>query len=157
ESFSAGGPYDCGGSTVQGNFIGVNSAGTCIRNGQGIVVDSGVGSAGGTILIGGTTPGAGNTIAHNLGPPVASPDGPNPQPTAATGVQIEGNSIHDNAGLGIDLGGNGQVVLNDSRGHVGANNYQNFPVLNSATSSSSDTSTSGVFSSGNWNGQPFEP
>jgi hypothetical protein len=65
---------------------------------------------------------------------------------------IRGNSIHDNGGLGIDLGidqgGNngGGVTLNDSAGHAGPNNYQNFPVLTSASSSGTSTFLSGTFS-----------
>jgi hypothetical protein len=45
------------------------------------------------------------------------------------------NSFFNNApGLGIDLGDDG-VTPNDSRGHDGPNNFQNFPVLTSATDS----------------------
>jgi hypothetical protein len=38
------------------------------------------------------------------------------------------------------------VILNDSLGHVGANNFQNFPVLSSASSSSTSTVVTGTFS-----------
>src|SRR5207245_5971366 len=44
-------------------------------------------------LIGGTTPGAGNTIAFN--------DGPGVSVFPATGIQVEGNAIHDNGGPGV--------------------------------------------------------
>src|ERR1700730_3636956 len=44
------GRYDGRGSTVQGNFIGITSAGAIIPNGQGVVVDSGVDYGGGNIL-----------------------------------------------------------------------------------------------------------
>jgi hypothetical protein len=37
-------------------------------------------------------------------------------------------------------------LANDSQGHVGPNNFQNFPVLSSAVSSSTDTSITGTFS-----------
>jgi hypothetical protein len=92
------------------------------------------------------------------------------------GVRIEGNSIHDNGALGIDLGGvvdvgTGDaslfaletplpgVLQNDSKGHGGPNNYQDFPILASAVSSSTSTSITGFFMSGDVNGDgpPFEP
>ncbi|HMT09655.1 MAG TPA: NosD domain-containing protein, partial [Pyrinomonadaceae bacterium] len=49
-----------------------------------------------------------------------------------TGNIIRQNSIYDNAGLGIDLGGDG-VTQNDSGDPDFANNYQNFPIINDAT------------------------
>jgi hypothetical protein len=62
---------------------------------------------------------------------------------------------------------NNQVVANDSLGHVvvispqnyaaGANYFQNYPVLSSASSSSTDTSISGTFSSGTLDGTPNTP
>jgi len=88
----------------------------------------------------------------------------------ATGISIERNSIYGNGGLGIALGNtavdanrkpltlaqfqanpsswvndipNG-VVLNDSLSHVGANNFQDFPVLTSAAVSGSNVTVSGT-------------
>src|SRR5205807_151109 len=55
--------------------------------------------------------------------------------TTGSGVidnRLTGNSIYNNGGLGIDLGGSGVPVLNDSSGHVGPNDFQNFPVLTAA-------------------------
>src|SRR5262249_24239794 len=51
-----------------------------------------------------------------------------------TGNRILGNSIHDNAGVGIDLGGDGPTA-NDLLldGDTGANKLQNFPVIVSFT------------------------
>ncbi|HZY85142.1 MAG TPA: right-handed parallel beta-helix repeat-containing protein [Gemmataceae bacterium] len=99
------------GTLVQGNTIG----GALGNSGDGVLVAVANGSS-----VGGTAPGAGNVIAGN------GRDGV--RVLSGTGNGIQGNSIHDNAGLGIDLGGNG-VTPNDSAGHVGPNNYQNFPVL----------------------------
>jgi titin len=83
---------------LQGNLIGTDATGTQpIPNGYGIEADiSGD-------LIGGTTPGAGNTIAFNNGPAVSvgSP-GPLNDGILATGVRIQGNSIYGNSGPGID-------------------------------------------------------
>src|SRR5262249_44722315 len=51
-------------------------------------------------------------------------------------VRVEGNSIHDNAGLGIDLGGSypvpDGVTPNDSAGHNGPNRCQAFRALSAA-------------------------
>jgi CSLREA domain-containing protein len=112
-------------------------------------------------LIGGTTAGAGNLIANNgtagvavFGNPVSASGQPN------TGNAIEGNSIALNGRtyltassaptplLGIDLT-NGFLyprddgaTPNDSQGHGGAddpNDFQNFPVLTTSTSGTVST------------------
>jgi hypothetical protein len=80
------------------------------------------------------------------------------------GNNIQANSIYGNVGLGIDLGGgffgdsgsNGGFqmlqqggfgpTLNDSQGHAGPNNWQNYPVLTAASSSNTSTLISGSFS-----------
>jgi len=126
------------GDQVEGNLIGTDYTGTQrltsgTANGTAIAVPEERG-----VVIGGTAPGAGNTIAFNNGPSIS---------VGCTGVRIEGNSIYANSGLGIDLVGNGVPLLNDSPlGHSGANNYQNFPILDSATSSSAGTLVTGTFS-----------
>lgn len=61
-----------------------------------------------------------------------------------TGNIIRQNSIFNNAGLGIDLGGDG-VTQNDPGDPDLANNYQNFPVINDVTTSIT----------GSLNSQPF--
>ena len=115
------------GTIIQGNLIGTDSTGTNpIPNGWeginsggegGIVYDGGPTPD----LIGGTTPGAGNIIAYNVGSGVAN------------GGLIEGNSIYGNTGLGIDEGL--------------PNVNQFFPILTSATSSSSGTTITGTLQS----------
>ena len=81
------------------------------------------------VVIGGTTPGAGNEIAgHRVtGISVAN--------TFAS-VRIAGNSIHDNGGLGIDLITDAYqvgVTPNDVLdADTGGNGLQNFPVLRGA-------------------------
>jgi trimeric autotransporter adhesin len=162
------------GDLVEGNLIGTDFTGknpllNGPPNGPGVVV------AGTESVIGGTALGAGNTIAYNLG------DGVDAAGTGAriegnsiaynqgtgvaatgTGIRIEDNSIYGNGFLGIDLGGpipgdpHGTelgvgVTLNGSENLPGPNNWQYFPTLTSAASSSSSTSISGSFS------EPAEP
>jgi titin len=122
------------GHTIQGNWIGTDKNGqpqldingrNLLANGPGIVCGNT-----GNVQIGGPMSGQGNIIAYNNGPGVFV--GGN------TGTQIEGNSIYGNAGLGIDLSGGGVPILNDSLGHAGANNFQDFPVLTGAMVSGSN-------------------
>ncbi len=115
------------GNQVKGNFIGTDPTGTSgIGNAQGGIQ---LQASGG--VIGGIAAGDGNTIAFNSGPGVSVFSG--------TSDSVLGNSIHSNAGLGIDLGQNG-VTQNDSGdGDPGPNNLQNFPELTSASPDSSTT------------------
>jgi hypothetical protein len=115
-------------NSVQGNFIGTDINGAALGNGGGALIS--YASLGNTI--GGTGAGAGNVIAYSTtsgGVVIPVNNSGTAQPT---GDVIRGNSIHDNAGLGIDLGSDG-VTLNDSHvGQPGPNNWQNFPVLSAA-------------------------
>ena len=96
------------------------------------------------VVIGGGGPGEGNEIAGHLvtGISVAN---------TFDGVRIAGNSIHDNGGIGIDLvtplfvyG----VTPNDPLdADVGGNGLQNFPVLQSATSSGGTLQVTGTLDS----------
>jgi hypothetical protein len=65
---------------------------------------------------------------------------------ASTGDGIGGNAIFANGGLGIDLGGDG-VTRNNAAGHVGPNDFQNFPVLTSAVATASGTVITGTLDS----------
>ena len=114
-------------NVVVGNFIGTDPTGTAsIGNGIGVFVAYGAFDN----TIGDTVAGAGNLIAHNTGAGVAI--GASASDAATVGNTIRGNSIHDNGGLGIDLGADG-VTLNDvSDFDAGANNLQNFPVVTAA-------------------------
>src|SRR5262249_6333815 len=113
-----------------------------------------------------------NAIYGNQGPGVWIPAGPLLTNGGffgayATGNSISGNSIHDNGGLGIDLGdipydANGNVTtdpsqwaysapdgvtLNDSQGHVGPNHFQKYPVLASAAATAAGTTVTGTLNS----------
>jgi hypothetical protein len=136
---------------IQGNFIGVAPDGATPRgNGEaGIYLPDpsfiGFDVAHGN-TIGGTAPGEGNVIAHN------GADGVNVR-IGGYGNRIEGNSIYDNAGLAIDLTSNlttGDGVTPNDAGDVdqgGGNNYQNFPVLTSATTNGTHVTVSGTLAS----------
>jgi hypothetical protein len=157
------GAADSHGRTLLGNgkyldyvYSVVDNSKTYINGYVGGGIDVDIESAGDTI--GGTDPALANVIAYNNAPGVAIQQSYGIQP-APSGITIRGNSIHDNLGLGIDLGGyynynvpnnDGDhpdgVTLNDSSGHTGPNNFQDFPVLTSVISSSTNTWITGTFS-----------
>ncbi len=130
---------------VQGNFIGTDVTGTgdVHNTREGIYMH-----ASSDNTIGGTTAGAGNTIAFN-GPAF----GDNGITLAlyffgiGTGNLIQGNSIFSNAGLGIDLLPAGVTPNDDGDGDSGPNYLQNFPVLTSAVSGGSRTRVEGTLNS----------
>jgi len=127
---------------VQGNFIGVDVNGAALGN-----TNSGVYISAQNIQIGGTTAGAGNVIAFNGngGVGVTSSD--------SVGNAINGNLIYSNVGLyangglGIDLGYNGVTKNDAGDGDSGPNNLQNFPLLNSASTSGGNTTIVGTLNS----------
>jgi hypothetical protein len=143
-----------GSSPHYSNFTGNYSGGVAVTN---LTQD---------ITIGGPTLALANTIAFNSrGPgvwiaPLPRDAGP------PTGIRVQGNSIHDNGGLGIDLGGAAASptgpagdgvntsAANDAANHVGANNFMNFPTLTSASISPSGTTVSGTLDT-NAVGGPF--
>ncbi len=127
------------GNLIEGNAIGTDATGTLnlANHGAGILVTNQADNN----SIGGPSSGQGNVIAFNTGAGVNVSGSPAP-----TGITIRGNQIYSNGGLGIDLGGNGTVVQNDSQGHSGPNNYLNFPVIQSFTPGVPTTVT-GTFSS----------
>ncbi|MBE9175138.1 right-handed parallel beta-helix repeat-containing protein, partial [Synechocystis salina LEGE 06155] len=107
---------NAGGFTIRGNQIGTNLAGTgFIAN-----ANAGVSLAGSGSIV------EDNTIAGNTADGVNVRDG-------GTGNRISQNRIFENGDLGIDLGNNGVTVNDNGDGDTGANNLQNFPVLNSVT------------------------
>jgi hypothetical protein len=117
---------------VQDNYIGTDVTGAnALGNGSAGVFFGVYPSSNDTV--------SGNIIAYNGG------DGVEVTGNYSVEISIRGNSIFANAGLGIDLGGTGVPVLNDSQGHGGPNWYQNFPVLTSAVTSGTSTVVSGTF------------
>ena len=128
------------GTQILGNSIGVDANGNPLPNGTGgISILSASAGVTGTI-IGGTVPGAANIIAYNDGPGVSV------EGNLATGNTIQGNSIHDNTALGIDLGADG-VTPNHTGFEAGPNNFQNYPVLIGAQPGDGFTEIVGTFNS----------
>jgi WD40-like Beta Propeller Repeat/Right handed beta helix region len=86
-----------GGEAIEGNLIGTAADGTSAlgngSNGVHVVMD-GIDNGD---QIGGTTAGAGNTIANNAGDGVFVSGG------GGRGLVVRGNSIDNNAGLGIEM------------------------------------------------------
>ncbi len=127
---------------VQGNFIGTQADGvSALPNlSAGVVIGAG-GPSGNSV--GGTNAGEGNRIAFNGVTGVFFFDG--------TGNRVLSNSIHSNGTtaqeLGIDLGTQGVTPNDAGDADAGANNLQNFPVLNSAVANGATTNVSGTLNS----------
>jgi IPT/TIG domain/S-layer homology domain len=113
------------GTIIQGNRIGTDSTGVSpVGNTIGVFL------FGDATTLGGTEPGEPNLIAFNREMGVLVRE------TAVT-ARIRGNSMHDNAGLGVDLIDDvGQVIPGPTANDAGdadggGNNVQNFPILQS--------------------------
>jgi hypothetical protein len=125
------------GNVVEGNFIGTDATGLAnLGNGREGVFINDVSS---NNVIGGTVAGAGNVIAFNVANGIGVDSG--------TGNAIWGNSIFSNQLLGIDLGFNGVTPNDLGDPDMGANNFQNFPVLTSVTSANGSTTIQGTLNS----------
>ncbi|MDX1996800.1 MAG: IPTL-CTERM sorting domain-containing protein [Thermoanaerobaculia bacterium] len=111
---------------LHGNWIGLGGdRGTPVPNLQtGIRVD---GTGG--VRIGGPGLGEGNQIAYNGGDGILVVNGFRGELSTAT---IEANRIHDNGGLGIDLGDDGVTANDSGDADTGPNGLTNFPLLTSA-------------------------
>ena len=111
-------------NVIQGNYIGTDDTGTInLGNGR-----DGIRFGGGTEnnTIGGTAASEGNTIAFNAGIGLSF------LPSAGTGNAIRSNSIFENDGLGIDLGGDGPTPNDPGDADSSPNNLQNFPDIDDA-------------------------
>jgi CSLREA domain-containing protein len=142
-------------NVVQGNFIGTDPTGTVdLGNGQsGITVEP----VGGIIIaqgafnntIGGAN--AGNVIAFNYGAGIRL-GGQQGMAAAGAGNSLLNNTIYSNNGLGIALGDGSGILAtplaNDtSDPDTGANNRQNYPVLDIPTSSGGTVAVTGFVNS----------
>ncbi len=115
------------GNRIAGNWIGTQIDGVSPlgNTGQGVRIDD----AGDTV-VGGTEAAAGNVIAHQSSHGILVTG-------AVTGNALQGNSVFNNGGLGIDLGPGGRTAndvgtIGDEDADGGPNRLQNFPVLQTA-------------------------
>ena len=129
-------PAGADSTTIQGNLIGTNAAGTtAIPNiNDNIYIESD------NNTIGGTLAGQGNTIANSTAKGIVVIDG-------ATGNAILGNSVYGNSGIGIDLRGNGVTVNNGTTNASLANYGMDYPQFNSASLSGNTLSVAGFVGS----------
>jgi titin len=116
------------GSSIQGNDVGTEVDGvTALANGDdGVFITSLAGNVAANNTVGG------NVIAFNHGDGVLIGSDATFTTPAGTGNQVTQNSIFGNTQIGIDLGPDDGVTPNDSAGHSGPNNFQDFPVITSA-------------------------
>ena len=116
---------------VQGNFIGTDLTGLTVVHNEidGVLVTLGASNN----VIGGATPGMGNTIEFNAGAGVNLDDG-----TANT---VSGNSIFDNTGHGVAVSLGYGIVLNPL---THADNLQPAPVVTGVTAGGSSTNVQGT-------------
>ena len=106
---------------VLGNFIGTDQSGQRAFGNGGYGVQIAFNGSNDNV-IGGVLSGDANIIAYNSLAGVAVAD-------TSVGNAIRGNSIHDNGGIGIDLGRDGVTPNNPGNGSSGPNNLEHYPVL----------------------------
>ncbi len=132
------------GNQIQGNYIGTDVTGTQnLGNGHyGILIYEPANNN----TIGGTTTNAGNIIRFNGEDGILV--------LAGTGNKISNNITHSNGDLGIDLDLDRDIYTNDGitpndagDSDEGGNNLQNFPVLTSASATSSAIMIKGTLNS----------
>ena len=127
------------GVVIQGNRFGTDVTGTRpVPNTSSAILLHMPGVDGS--IIGGTEPGAANTIAYNCGQGIEFSFSPNHWP-------ILGNSIHSNRGLGISFAGGTPVDNDDGDADTGSNDLQNHPVITSAVSAGGSVTVSGTLNS----------
>ena len=134
--------YGASSDFVAGNFIGTDPSGTIPLGNGGNGVFIWLFSA--KTTVGGAPPSASNVIAFNGRAGIAigrdSSDSSNDN-------RISANSIHDNAGLGIDLASDGVTPNDDCDSGRGPNLLQNYPLLTSAVPSGGSTTIRGTLNS----------
>ena len=120
---------------IQGNRIGTYATDQAWKGniGHGVWVALGAQSN----FIGGSTSAKGNVIANNGKAGVAV--GNFVMDATTLHNPIQSNSIYGNTGLGIDLGDDGVTTNTPGGPHVGPNQFQNYPVITSATATAGAT------------------
>jgi hypothetical protein len=126
--------------SVRGNKIGTDATGSAPfgNAGAGIAVFGSTGS-----IVGGTNSTEGNVIAFNGQAGVSLSNS-----IAPTSVRVTGNSIHDNAGLGIDLVGGVEDFFGVTTGKIdsnpGPNGLLDFPILGTPTNNGTTVTIPGT-------------
>ncbi len=115
---------------ILGNLIGTDVTGTRAlgNGGAGVSVQESLGTR-----IGGPAAGEGSTIAFNAGDGVAVTG---PTSSSSAFAAIRANSLHSNAGEGIDLKQDGPTTNDATDADIGPNYVRNYPVLTNITSQS---------------------
>jgi CSLREA domain-containing protein len=115
-------------TTIQGNTIsGQTKLGIFLGGSQHLVENNTITSnAGDGIRLTSSQ----DTVQNNV---ISSNTGAGVTVTGGSANDIQNNSIHDNTGVGIDLGGDG-ASFDHLYALAGPNDYQNYPILNLATS-----------------------
>ena len=132
-NLGAGIEFSGGGSNIaQGNLLGPAASPDAPDVGNGAV---GVRETNGT---------AGNLVAKNV---ISGNRMGGVLVVSGVGNRISANSIYANASLGIDLGGDGITPVTPGGPHVGPNNLQNYPSIQSAATDGFATTVSGTFNS----------
>jgi hypothetical protein len=131
------------GNVVQGNYVGVAADGSTPMGNrvEGIRLAPAFNTT-----VGGVTPGAGNIVAFN-GPTAEIGVGTGIEVLAGDNNSIRGNSIFSNGRLGIDLGNDGVTPNDSGDSDTGNNTRQNFPLITSVVSDSSQTTITGTLNS----------
>ena len=138
-------PAGTSGITINANGVTIKGMTIAYFKGSGILIN------GNSNTIGGTNPKDGNIIRNNGGDGVTLPKGTAALPPV--GNAILSNSIYSNAGLGIDLGGDGitQNVYGTPSNKLtrpdpptAANSGVNFPLLSYASISSAASVVEGT-------------
>jgi CSLREA domain-containing protein len=128
---------------IDANLIGTDASGTSPlgNGGAGIYIFGAVVGGPTASAVGALSP---NVIAFNTGAGIAvgvsTSDSTNDN-------FLYGNSIHDNGGLGIDLGSDGVTPNNSCDSGRGPNLGQNYPILVTATPSGPNTVITGTLNS----------
>ena len=123
------------GNFVIGNNIGVNSGGLVVGNGgDGVHISSANNNR-----VGGATAALGNRVANNANGVVVV--------GTSAGNSILSNAFFNNAGLNIDLNADGATANDTDDPDAGPNNFQNHPVLTSATAFGGRLTLSGTLNS----------
>src|SRR5262249_21954198 len=124
---------------ITGNSIGTDSTGMhALGNGlNGVLVENGTNTSKHFV--------EDNVIGFNRATGVAVPN--RGAAAAATQITISANSIFTNGGLGIDIDLPGVSPNDEGDTDTGANDVQNFPILDSASSDDLNTTISGSLNS----------